>query len=229
MSRINSLAFWIRRLALSCVVAGVALGALAPQPAVARDKEAKKVFVETWTDPEAQPLQLKGSTVVAAVMIQDPKARQKAEDALAREITRLGGKGIAMYKISADTAISEEGQSKTRAAVEKVGAKGLVVMRPVDIQHKARQTDTISNDSVYGGYWDGYYGYGWADPWIMKNPDVQTDLVITVETFVFSLPQNKLVWSGTSETTNPKNAEKLVLQLAQDSARELQRLGLIAN
>ncbi|HET7812005.1 MAG TPA: hypothetical protein VFL16_15655 [Steroidobacteraceae bacterium] len=227
MSRINSLAFWIRRLALSCVVAGVALGALAPQPAVARDKEAKKVFVETWTDPEAQPLQLKGSTVVAAVMIQDPKARQKAEDALAREITRLGGKGIAMYKISADTAISEEGQSKTRAAVEKVGAKGLVVMRPVDIQHKARQTDTISNDSVYGGYWDGYYGYGWADPWIMKNPDVQTDLVITVETFVFSLPQNKLVWTGTSETTNPKNAEKLVHKIATDGVRELQALGLL--
>ena len=55
------------------------------------------------------------------------------------------------------------------------------------------------------------------------------DIVVTVETYVFSLPQNKLVWSGTSETTNPKNAEKLTLQLAQESARELQRLGLIAN
>jgi len=227
MSRIDPQTPWTRRLALSCMVASLALSALVPQPSFARDKEPKKVFVETWTDPDAQPLQLKGSTVVAAVMIQDPKARQKAEDALAREITRLGGKGIPMYKISADTATTEEGQSKTRAAVEKVGAKGLVVMRPVDIQHKARQTDAMSNDSVYGGYWDGYYGYGWADPWIMKNPDVQTDLVITVETFVFSLPQNKLVWSGTSETTNPKNAEKLVHKLATDGVRELQSLGLL--
>ncbi len=54
------------------------------------------------------------------------------------------------------------------------------------------------------------------------------DIVVTVETFVFSLPQNKLVWTGTSETTNPKNAEKLVQQLAQDSVRELHALGLLA-
>jgi hypothetical protein len=51
---------------------------------------------------------------------------------------------------------------------------------------------------------------------------------VTVETFVFSLPQNKLVWTGTSETTNPKNAEKLVHQLAQDAVQELHALGLLA-
>jgi len=102
-----------------------------------------------------------------------------------------------------------------------------VVMRPVDIQHKARQTESMSNDSVYGGYWDGYYGIGWADPWVDKAPDTRVDIVITVETFVFSLPQNKLVWTGTSQSTNPKNAEKLVHQLATEGTRELQRQGLL--
>jgi len=227
MTRKNSQIHWTRQLGLSCMVASLALAAFAPQPALAASSEPKRVFIETWADPDAKPLELKGTKVVAAVMIQDPKARRKAEDALAREITRLGGKGVPMYKISADTATSVEGESKTRAAVEAVGAKGLVVMRPVDIQHKARQTESMSNDSVYGGYWDGYYGYGWNDPWINKNPDVQTDLVITVETFVFSLPQNKLVWTGTSETTNPKNVEKLVHKLATEGVRELQALGLL--
>ena len=225
MTRNTPLVF--RQLGLACATAGLVLAAFAPHPAHAASKEPEKVFVETWADPDAKPLHLKGAKVVAAVMIQDPKARKKAEDALAREITKLGGKGIPMYKISADTATSKEGESKTRAAVEAVGAQGLVVMRPVDIQHKARRTESMSNDSVYGGYWDGYYGYGWNDPWINKNPDVQTDLVITVETFVFSLPQNKLVWTGTSETTNPKNAEKLVHKLATDGVRELQSLGLL--
>ena len=216
-----------RKLGLTCMVAGLVLAVLAAPAAWAAPKQPKKVFLETWSDPDAKPLQLKGTKVVAAVMIQDPKARKKAEDTLAREITKLGGKGVPMYSISMDTATSEEGQSKTRAAVEAVGARGLVVMRPVDIQHTARQTETLSNDSVYGGYWDGYYGYGWNDPWINKTPDVQTDLVITVETFVFSLPQNKLVWTGTSETTNPKNAEKLVHKIATDGVRELQALGLL--
>jgi hypothetical protein len=81
---------------------------------------------------------------------------------------------------------------------------------------------------MYGGYWGGYYGVGWADPWIEKAPDVSVDIVVTVETLVFSLPQNKLVWTGTSQNTNPQNAEKLVQQLATDSGKELRRLGLLA-
>jgi len=187
------------------------------------------IFETTYRDPDAKPMQVRGSKVVAAVMVRDVAARKRAEDALAAELTKAGAQGVPMYTISLDNTPTQEGETKTRAAVEAIGAQGLVVMRPVDVNHRSRATDTIASNDMYGGYWGGYYGVGWNDPWIDKNPDVQTDIVVTVETFVFSLPQNKLVWSGTSETTNPKNAEKLVLQLAQDSARELQRLGLIAN
>jgi len=187
------------------------------------------IFETTYRDPDAKPMQVRGAKVVAAVMVRDVAARKRAEDALAAEITRLGGQGVPMYTISIENAPSKEGETKTRAAVEAAGAQGLVVMRPVDVNHRSRATDTIASNDMYGGYWGGYYGVGWADPWVDKSPDLQTDIVVTVETFVFSLPQNKLVWSGTSETTNPKNAEKLTLQLAQESAAELRRLGLLAN
>ena len=185
-------------------------------------------FIDSWKDPEAQPLQVRGSKVVAVVMMQDPKARRSAEDALAREITALGAQGVAMYSIAPGDIAPKEGETKTRAAVEAIGAKGVVVMRPVDVNHRAVQTATPSSNDLYGGYWGGYYGIGWNDPWIDKGPDMRTDLVATVETFVFSLPQNKLVWTGTSETINPASAEKFVHQLAADATKELQRLGLIA-
>jgi hypothetical protein len=96
------------------------------------------------------------------------------------------------------------------------------------VNHRSVQTATPSSNDVYGGYWGGYYGIGWADPWLDKAPDVDTDLVVTVETFVFSLPQNKMVWTGTSETVNPKNAEKFVHTLTADIAAEMKRLGLVA-
>jgi hypothetical protein len=101
-------------------------------------------------------------------------------------------------------------------------------MRPVDVNHRTVATETMSSNEMYGGYWGGYYGIGWADPWIDKAPDQRVDIVVTVETFVFSLPQNKLVWTGTSETTNPDRAEKLVQKLAADGVQELRRLGLLA-
>jgi hypothetical protein len=186
------------------------------------------VFEESWADPDAQPLQLRGSKVVAAVIIQDPPARRRAEDALARQITALGGQGVPMYSISLESAPDKEGESKTRAAVEAIGAKGIVVMRPIDVQHKTSATDAMSADDVYGGYWGGYYGIGWSDPWIEKSPDVRTDLVVTVETLVFSLPQNKLIWTGTSATTNPENVERLVNKLAVEGTTELRSRGLLA-
>jgi len=212
-----------RNLAGLLCAAALALAACASAAA----KEPKHVFETTFKDPDAQPMHLKGTKVVAAVMMQDPAARRKAEDALAGEITALGGLGIPMYTLSLANTPDKEGESKTRAAVEAAGAKGLVVMRPIDVRHKATQTDVIASNDMYGGYWGGYYGVGWADPWVDKAPDVQTDIVVTVETFVFSLPQNKLVWTGTSETTNPKNAAKLVHQLATDGVKELQKLGLL--
>jgi hypothetical protein len=211
--------------ALCCLAAAVVLVGCASG---APPKAPKHVFETTFSDPDAKPLQVRGAKVVAAVMIQDPPARQRAEDALAREITALGGQGVPMYTISLANAPDKAGESKTRAAVEAAGATGLVVMRPVDIRHKTVPTNTIAPNDVYGGYWGGYYGIGWSDPWISKSPDVSNDIIVTVETFVFSLPQNRLIWSGTSENTNPQDAEKLVHKLATEGTQELRNLGLLA-
>jgi hypothetical protein len=112
--------------------------------------------------------------------------------------------------------------------VEAAGAKGAVVMRPVDVNHRTLQTATVSPNETYGGYWGGYYGIGWNDPWTEFSPDTETNLVVTIETFIFSLPQNKLVWTGTTETINPKNAESFVKQLAGKITAELKSQGLVA-
>ena len=206
--------------AATLFLGGCASSGAAPKPP-------KDIFETTYKDPDAQPMHLRGAKVVAAVMIKDPMARQRAEDTLAQEITKLGGQGVPMYSISAVSTPDKEGESKTRALVESICATGLVVMRPVDVNHATTATLSNSSNDMYGGYWGGYYGIGWADPWVDKAPDTRVDIVITVETLVFSLPQNKLVWTGTSQSTNPKNAEKLVHQLATEGTRELQRQGLL--
>lgn len=214
-------------LARVACVAWITSFAAGVSPAAGADAKSS-MFASTWKDPEAQTMHMKGAKVVAAVIIQDPKARKKAEDALAREITKRGANGVPMYTLSLSDATAANDETQTRAAVEAIGAKGIVVMRPVDVRHKAVQTETISKDDVYGGYWGGYYGIGWSDPWISKSPDMEVDIVVTVEVFVFSLPQNRLVWTGTSESTNPPKAEKYVVKLASETAKELKKEGLLA-
>jgi hypothetical protein len=108
-------------------------------------------FATTFRDPDARPMQVRGSKVVAAVMIRDVAARKLAEDALAAELSRAGAQGVPMYTVSLDNAPSKEGETKTRAAVEAIGAQGLVVMRPVDVNHRSRATETMASNDMYGG------------------------------------------------------------------------------
>ncbi len=64
---------------------------------------------------------------------------------------------------------------------------------------------------TWGGYggWGGY-GYG-GGAW------VTTDRVFSIETSIYEFPGEKLVWSGSVESTSPSNVKKMV----DDTARAI--------
>jgi hypothetical protein len=182
-------------------------------------------FVSTWKAPDAQPLQLSGAKVAAVVMISNEAARRAAEDALAREITAHGAQGVAMYTIQPEARPNNE--QAVRAAVEGAGVAGAVVMRPVGKEKEVVATPVAYGGPMYGGYWGGYYGYGWGSPYAYGGTEIRTDTIVSIETLVYSLRQNKLVWAGQSRTTNPTGVDQLVKETSTAVALELQKQGLI--
>ena len=56
-------------------------------------------FTTTWKAPGAAPFNFAGKKVAALVMTTDEGLRMSAEEALAREITARGPKGIAAYRV----------------------------------------------------------------------------------------------------------------------------------
>lgn len=58
---------------------------------------------------------------------------------------------------------------------------------------------------------------------------VETRTVVTVETLVYSLRQNRLVWGGQSRAPNTSSIDRIVRQTAAKAAKELERRGLIAS
>jgi hypothetical protein len=182
-------------------------------------------FVSTWKAPDAQPLQLSGAKVAAVVMIGNEAARRAAEDALAREITAHGAQGVAMYTIQPEA--RPDNEQAVRAAVEGAGVAGAVVMRPVGKEKEVVATPVAYSGPMYGGYWGGYYGYGWGSPYAYGGTEIRTDTIVSIETLVYSLRQNKLVWAGQSRTTNPTGVDQLVKETSTAVALELQKQGLI--
>ena len=180
-------------------------------------------FQSTWKAPDAQPVVLSGQKVVAFVLTKNAAARRAAEDALAREISAGGAQGIPSYTLIPDAAASDE--AKAKAQIEAAGATGVVVMRPVDKSQEVVATSTYMGPS-YGPYWGGYYGYGWGGAY-GGGVDVRTNTIITVETLVYSIPQNKLIWAGQSKTTNPSKVDAFVRELATAARREMTKAGLL--
>lgn len=185
-------------------------------------------FVSSWKAPDATPLQVSGSKVAAMVMMKDESARRAAEDALARELTSRGANGIPAYTVFPNGEPSDE--SSARAMLESEGFDGVVTMRPVSTDKEVVSTPPTYAGPVYGGFWGGYYPYGWGAAWgptVVSPGDIRTNTIVTIETMVYSLKQNKLVWAGQSKETNPSNVNRTIHDTAEKASRELERLGLL--
>jgi hypothetical protein len=179
-------------------------------------------FVSSWRAPDAEALQIEGARVAAVAMIDQVASRRAAEDAIAAELTARGAIGVPMYAIYADEDPTDE--PAARAALEREGYTGLVVFRPVGTEQEIVSTPTYFG-SAYSMYWGGYYGYGWGMPWY---GEIRTYSVVSVETLVYSLRQNKLVWGGQSTTRDPSSVDRLVHDTAGKVVKELERLGLLS-
>lgn len=188
-------------------------------------------LVSSWQAPDATPLHVDGSRVAAVVMMREEGSRRAAEDALARELSARGAVGVPLYSLVGDA--RPENEAEVRAALEGTDVAGVVVMRPVDTQTEVVSTPSASlyAGPRYRGFWGGYYAFGWGTPWQLgiAETEVRTNTIVSVETLVYSLKQNKLVWGGQSRTTNPTSVDRLVRDTAAKVARELERRGLIAS
>ena len=185
-------------------------------------------FVSSWTAPDATPLRVKGAKVVAVAMFESESARRVAEDRIAAELSKRGAIGVPMYKLMPDK--TPESEAQARDALEGADVAGVVVMRPIASDKEITISPGAYTGPRYGAYWGGYYGFGWTYPWDMSlyaEPEIRTHDVVYVETLIYSLRQNKLVWAGQSRTTDPDNVDELVGELADATAEQLEKANLI--
>ena len=179
-------------------------------------------FTSSWKAPDAQPMgSLAGQKVVAVAMSKNQAVRRSAEDTLVSVLNANGSQGIPSYSILGD----ETDEAKAKAAIEKSGAVAVVVMRPVAQEKEISSTPSMYMGPRYGGYWGGYYGYGWGGAW--GGTEIRTDTIVVVETLVYSLKQNKLVWAGQSKTTNPSKVDAFVKEVAAGAGKEMKKAGLL--
>jgi hypothetical protein len=177
-------------------------------------------FVSTWRDPEAKPLAFKKILVVA--FVPDESQRRSAEDQMVAYIKKA--EAIPSYRILSKEQMKDSEASK--ATITALGVDGIITMRWLGKDEKLEYVPGTSyyGPSYYQPFW-GYYGY--ATP-MMYDPGYYTQTqIIRLETNIYSYPDEKLIWTGHSETTDPTSLDDLINSVAMATSKELINEGLL--
>jgi hypothetical protein len=180
-------------------------------------------FESTWKSPDAQPVNPQNKSVAALVISSDKKRRRDAEIYLAHELTVRGARGVAAYTL---IGIDLPKVDVARERFKEAGVDGVVIMRLV-----AHDSQTIVDPggfsgSAYTTFGSYYQSYGMSLTY--STGSVQTDEWLTIETLIYSLNQDKLLWAGTSRTTNPEGLQGLITEVANAVSGQVAKQGVVA-
>jgi hypothetical protein len=178
-------------------------------------------FTSTWKSMDAGTVSFFGKKVAALVISNDDSLRVAGEESLVRELTARGIQAVATYRIAPKEELAKGETAKVwfeRAAVE-----GVVALRPVSVDTGPRYTSATWVNPYYSSLW-GYYGYGWGAVYVPGSSRVETDVV--VETTIYSVPQNALIWAAVTETTNARDLRSFIEDLVKRSVEVMHEQGL---
>ncbi|QBN17686.1 DUF4136 domain-containing protein [Flavobacterium nackdongense] len=182
-------------------------------------------IVKTWSDPSLNGATIKPyNKVLVIAQLKDDSSRRIAEDKLVASSPR--GNFVASYNYLKP---SQKDQNLVVSELLKDGIEGIILMRLTDI---AKTTDYVQGSTYYGGWgygpgFYGGYGYGYGGGYYSTPGYYEENKTYYVETNIYDVKSNKLLWSGTTSTLNPTKANEALDEIILALKTELNNKGLI--
>ena len=165
---------------------------------------------KTWTDPSFTTATVPSyKKILVMGLLKDESTRRIAEDKMVAAFKNVTAVQSYSYLQPADTIRSE-----VEDKLKKDGFDGVVIMRLADVDK--------SVSYVPGTGYGGWYGYRYSSPGYY-----QEDKTFYVETNFYSLPETKLLWSGTTSSLNPNKLDRTVDDIINTLKGQLQKQKLI--
>jgi hypothetical protein len=168
--------------------------------------------VTAWRDPATPHIVF--TKILSLVIAGEQALVRSGEEELCDQVSKVPCKPA--YLAMPDSMRSDIPAAKE--LVRKEGFDGALVFRVVSDREKV----TYRPPSYGPTFW-GYYGYTRTyDPGYYR-----TDQLVRVETSIYSIAQDRLLWVGTTETVNPKSLSALIEEVSKAVRQELVREGAI--
>ena len=186
-------------------------------------------MVTSWFNPEYKEQTFHKILVIGVA--QNLKVRADFEDEIAAQIARPGTQTIPGNQIL----LRPDPKAKPdldylRTQIRDNGIDAVVVSRLLKIEKKVTSIPSSTYIAPFPYYYS-FYGYlGAVYPVVYDPGYTQEDVTVSVETNVYatSKPDGDLVWTGVSNSFNPKSAEKVADGLVNVIPKQMEKDGLLA-
>jgi len=174
---------------------------------------------KSWHEPGAT-VKKEGSKSLVLAMVKDETSRRVIEDNL---VKRIGGDAVASYTFITSDMLKAADSNSFYNQLVKDKFTHVIMIRLADIE---KETSYVHGSSMgfYGGY-GMYYGYGAG---MYGSPGYYTtDKNYFVETAVFSVSPDKLLWTGTTKSVNPSKIEQTITEIANAVSEKMIKDGFL--
>jgi hypothetical protein len=151
----------------------------------------------SWRDPEFKGPPLRKLLVVG--VSRSDTHRRVFEDGFAAGLVAMGSNGTSSYRLIPETG--------------KVGADGLLTARVLRVEQRVSVTPGAPMP-MHAGFGRGFNSW-YGNTWVSTPPDVRQYEVVTIESTLWDLRADRVIWTGTSQTTQTSNIERLTEGLAK--------------
>jgi len=161
-------------------------------------------IIHSWTDSSVSRYRV--SNVLVIGVSRQNATQRLFEDTFVEAFRTKGIKAAASYKM-AGWDLKPERQT-IEEAIAKSGAKTVLITRVVDRKTKVSTYPGHVN-YIPSPYYRGMYGYyGRSYRVVHTPPMISTSQVVCLESNLYDVASEKLIWSAQSEVIDPKITEK---------------------
>jgi hypothetical protein len=184
-------------------------------------------LLQSWKNPDYSGQ--RPHRVLVIGMTENPEIRADFEDDLSTAITKDGLEVVPGNHILFRPESAELEPDYLRAQIRDFHIDAVLVSRLVHIDKKTTYVPG-HNYAIPYPYYHSLYGYYRAVYHQVYSPDyLREDTTVRVETnfYVATLSDAELIWTGTSDSFNPKSAKKVIDGLVKLIVKELTKQNIL--
>ncbi len=167
-------------------------------------------ITNSWREPNKQLYTGEWNKILVVALLKNETNRRKVEDEL---LNYLNGKGIVSYKYLNDN-FNKIDEDKFRNKIKADGFDGAITMRLIDVDKE--KVFIPEQHNLYPNYYQNFCCHYQQGLISYSTPGYYSmNKTFIVETVVYSIKEDKIIWSGITKSFNPDGVVNMTSDISK--------------